>query len=68
MIQSMEEYMEAKRKYIDAYVEGEHKWYGDTSVSLPSLSCYNPLPTPWYAREKNVPTHNTVLSRNPPHL
>ena len=44
---SFEEYMETKRKEIDRYVEGEHKWYGDLSTSMASLSMYeNPLP--WY--------------------
>jgi hypothetical protein len=50
MTQSIEEYMESRRREIDRYVEGEHKWYGDTSTELPTVSCYNPLPTPWYSK------------------
>lgn len=54
MIQTMQEYMHSRRKEMDAYIEGEHAWMGDASVSLPSLSCYNPMPTPWYANDAHV--------------
>lgn len=49
VVLSIEEYMETKRKQIDKYVEGEHKWYGDLSTELPSLSMYN-QPIPWYCK------------------
>lgn len=40
-----------RKKMIDRYVEGEHKWFGDvnTSTVLHSLSMY-PSPTPWYLK------------------
>ena len=46
---SLEEYMEQRRKHIDKYVEGEHKWFGnvDLSTTMESLSMY-PSNTPWY--------------------
>lgn len=46
---SASEYFEGRRKEIDRYVEGEHKWYGDLSTQLPYLSMYN-SPLPWYLR------------------
>ena len=46
---SVSEYFEQRRKQIDRYVEGEHKWYGDLSTSLPSLS-YNTDNVPWYLK------------------
>jgi hypothetical protein len=54
MIQSIEEYMCSRRQHIDKYVEGEHRWYGDTSTALPSLSCYNPMCTPWYVKQSAI--------------
>lgn len=47
------EYMEDKRKVIDRYVEGEHKWYGDLSTALPSLSMYEGT-TPWYLKNDTL--------------
>lgn len=46
---SLSEYMEQRRKQIDRYVEGEHKWYGDLSTQLPSLSMYEGG-VPWYLK------------------
>jgi hypothetical protein len=54
MMQSIEAYMHSRRREIDRYVEGEHAWYGDTSTVLPSLSCYNPMPVPWYCQHSVV--------------
>ena len=54
MIQSIEEYMHSRRQHIDRYVQGEHAWMGDTSTALPSLSCYNPMPVPWYCQPGGV--------------
>lgn len=46
---TLAEYMEDRRKEIDRYVEGEHKWLGDTSTSMPAVSmCMDPLP--WYLK------------------
>jgi len=56
---SLCEYMEQRRKTIDRYVQGEHKWYGDLSTSLPSLSMYsNPLP--WYLKH-DTQTHTATV-------
>jgi hypothetical protein len=48
---SFTEYMEQRRKEIDRYVEGEHKWYGDvdTSTMMQSVS-YNNEAIPWYMK------------------
>jgi len=54
---TLAEYMEDRRKVIDRYVEGEHKWYGDLTTSMPSLSMYEGK-LPWYL-DKNT----TVVSR-----
>jgi hypothetical protein len=43
------EYFLSREKYIDRYVEGEHKWYGDLSTQLPSLSMYEGT-IPWYLK------------------
>jgi hypothetical protein len=58
MLLTAEEYFEQKRKQLDKYVEGEHKWFGDCSTSLPDLSCY-PHPQPWYLNGslKDTPYH-----------
>lgn len=47
---TLSEYFESRRKEIDRYVEGEHKWYGDLSTELPSLSMYESN-IPWYLKE-----------------
>jgi len=31
---TIREYMEQRRKAIDRYVEGEHKWLGDTHATV----------------------------------
>jgi hypothetical protein len=49
VVLTVAEYMEGRRKSIDRYVEGEHRWYGDLSTQLPSLSMYN-SPLPWYLK------------------
>ena len=49
VILDVQRYFEDRRKQIDRYVEGEHKWYGDLSTSLPSLSMYE-SPLPWYIK------------------
>jgi hypothetical protein len=48
---SLTEYMEQRRKEIDRYVQGEHKWYGDvdTSTMMQSVS-YNNEVIPWYMK------------------
>ena len=46
---SLTEYMEQRRKHIDRYVQGEHKWFGDTSTTMPSVSM-NVDPLPWYVK------------------
>ena len=48
MLLTAEQYFEQRRKQIDAYVQGEHAWFGDTSCALPALSCYNAHAVPWY--------------------
>ena len=40
------QYFLTRKKYIDRYVEGEHKWYGDVTSSEPIT--YNSQPRPWY--------------------
>jgi hypothetical protein len=40
------EYFLSRKKYIDRYVEGEHKWYGDVDQSV----VFNPRP--WYLEDE----------------
>jgi hypothetical protein len=47
---TIREYMEQRRKAIDRYVEGEHKWYGD--VHARTEVTYNTAPVPWYCKEE----------------
>lgn len=47
MTLSAEQYFETRRKEIDAYVQGEHAWFGCTDTTLPNVSAY-PNPIPWY--------------------
>jgi hypothetical protein len=56
VVLSLNQYMEQKRKVIDRYVEGEHKWFGDLSTSLPPLSMYE-SPLPWYIKNDTHPNH-----------
>jgi len=58
-VMTMAEYMESRRKSIDRYVEGEHKWYGDLSTSMPSLSMYEGK-LPWYLNDDTFPNTKGV--------
>jgi len=49
---TIREYMEQRRKCIDRYVEGEHKWYGDTHASVEVT--YNTSTIPWYCTEEET--------------
>jgi len=40
------EYFLTRKKTIEQYVEGEHKWYGDVLSSEPIT--YVSSPRPWY--------------------
>lgn len=53
MMMSMAEYMEDRRRHIDRHVQGEHKWLGDTSTSMPSLSMYDGT-VPWYLNDDTL--------------
>lgn len=46
---TIQEYMEGRRKDIDRYVQGEHRWLGDVN-SIQEVT-YNTAPVPWYHRE-----------------
>jgi hypothetical protein len=48
MTLSAEQYFETRRKCIDKYVEGEHKWFGDVDAATPAQVTYNDKPLPWY--------------------
>ena len=48
VLMSVSEYFLSRKKYIDRYVEGEHKWYGDVDQS-PEFN-----PRPWYLDSKSV--------------
>lgn len=50
VVLSLAEYMEGRRKQIDRYVQGEHKWYGDLSTTTPSVSMYEGK-LPWYLND-----------------
>ena len=50
VVLSLAEYMEGRRKSIDRYVEGEHKWYGDLSTSTLPVSMYEGG-LPWYLND-----------------
>jgi hypothetical protein len=47
MTLSAEQYFETRRKEIDKYVQGEHKWFGCTDTTWPNVSAY-PDAVPWY--------------------
>jgi hypothetical protein len=53
------EYFLSRKKYIDRYVEGEHKWFGDCNEE------YTPFNNrPWYLEDnKCFKTHTTGLKR-----
>jgi len=46
VLMSAMEYFLSRKKTIDRYVDGEHKWYGD--VSNGSDITYCDEPRPWY--------------------
>lgn len=47
---TVQEYMQQRRKAIDAYVQGEHAWLGD--VHACTQVTYNSHPVPWYWKEE----------------
>jgi hypothetical protein len=49
---TIREYMEQRRKEIDRYVQGEHRWYGDVHATVDAS--YNTAPVPWYCAEEDV--------------
>jgi len=49
---TIKEYMEQRRKAIDRYVQGEHRWYGDVN-SIQEVT-YNSHPVPWYCKEEDI--------------
>jgi len=42
------EYFLSRKKHIDCYVEGEHKWYGDVDQEVVFNS------RPWYLNDDTV--------------
>lgn len=61
VIMTVAEYMESRRKDIDQYAQGEHRWFGDTSTNVMSLS-YNSNPIPWYVQHETI--HLNTTGRN----
>lgn len=53
VVLSLSEYMEGRRKSIDRYVEGEHKWYGDLTTSTRPVSMYEGS-LPWYLNDTST--------------
>jgi len=51
VVLSAMEYFLSRKKEIERYVEGEHKWYGDTST--PVEYTYNTQPRPWYLEDSH---------------
>jgi hypothetical protein len=49
---TIQEYMEQRRREIDRYVQGEHRWLGDVHAAVDIT--YNTAPTPWYHTEEVV--------------
>jgi len=49
---TLREYMEQRRKAIDTYVQGEHKWLGDVDAHVEVT--YNTHPVPWYCKEADI--------------
>jgi len=43
------EYFLSRKKTIERYVEGEHKWFGDVSVGRDVT--YVDDPVPWYLKD-----------------
>ena len=50
-VMTLAEYMEDRRKVIDRYVEGEHRWYGDLSTAMPAVSMHEHQ-VPWYLQQQ----------------
>ena len=46
------EYFLTRKKTIERYIEGEHKWYGDVLSSEPIT--YVSSPRPWYLEQGGV--------------
>ena len=62
---TIREYMESRRKEIDRYVEGEHKWYGD--VNSTADVTYNMQVIPWYCAEESAVLKQQGVSRHGGH-
>lgn len=55
---SVTEYFFDRKKYIDRYVQGEHKWFGDVdSFELPTMVSN---PRPWYLEQTTSREPTTV--------
>ena len=65
MLLTAEEYFETRRKQIDRYVEGEHRWFGDLSTSMPSLSMVQD-PIPWYIQSDTQRHTQDIIGRRTP--
>jgi hypothetical protein len=48
MLLTAEQYFAQRRKDMDAYVQGEHAWFGCVASTMPNVSAY-PDAAPWYA-------------------
>jgi len=46
------EYFLTRKKTIERYIEGEHKWFGDVTSS--KTITYVDEPRPWYLEESGV--------------
>lgn len=55
------EYFLTRKKTIERYVEGEHKWFGDVSVGRDIT--YVDDPTPWYL-DNNTGSKSQVCSKS----
>ena len=49
---TIREYMESRRREIDRYVQGEHRWLGDVDSSREFT--YMNDPRPWYCAEEDI--------------
>jgi len=50
MLLSAEQYFVQRRRDMDAYVQGEHQWFGCVASTMPNLSAH-PDAAPWYASD-----------------
>ena len=48
MLLTAEQYFTERRRQMDAYVQGEHPWFGCVTSTMPNVSAY-PDAMPWYA-------------------